>query len=69
MDFSIFDSFDMSVFTFFGEQIQNAAMNIVYIGDIELIIEQCIGVTSGMATRNVSCVTKYPRKAAANIFR
>ena len=29
MDFSIFDSFDMSVFTFFGEQIQNAAMNIV----------------------------------------
>ena len=29
MDFSIFDSFDMSVFTFFGEQIQNATMNIV----------------------------------------
>ena len=29
MDFSIFDSFDMSVFTFFGEQIQSAAMNIV----------------------------------------
>ena len=29
MDFSIFDSFDMSVFTFFGEQIQGAAMNIV----------------------------------------
>ena len=35
-----------------------AAMNIVYIGDIELIIEQCIGVTSGIATRKVSCVTK-----------
>ena len=29
MDFSIFDSFDMSVFTFFGEQIQGAVMNIV----------------------------------------
>lgn len=29
MDFSIFDSFDMSVFTFFGEQIQGAFMNIV----------------------------------------
>lgn len=29
MDFSIFDSFDMSVFTFFGEQIQSVAMNIV----------------------------------------
>lgn len=29
MDFSIFDSFDMSVFTFFGEQIHSATMNIV----------------------------------------
>ncbi len=29
MDFSIFDSFDMSVFAFFGEQIQSAVMNIV----------------------------------------
>ena len=29
MDFSIVDSFDMSVFTFFGEQIQGAVMNIV----------------------------------------
>ena len=29
MDFSIFDSFDMSVFTFFDEQIQSAFMNIV----------------------------------------
>ena len=28
MDFSIFDSFDMSVFAFFGEQIQSATMNI-----------------------------------------
>ncbi len=29
MDFSIFDSFDMSVFTFFGEYIHSVAMNIV----------------------------------------
>lgn len=29
MDFSIFDSFDMSVFTFFGEQIQDTVMNVV----------------------------------------
>lgn len=29
MDFSIFDSFDMSVFTFFGEQIQSSTMNVV----------------------------------------
>lgn len=29
MDFSIFDSFDFSVFAFFGEHIQSAAMNIV----------------------------------------
>ena len=29
MDFSIFDSFDMSVFAFFGEQIHSATMNIV----------------------------------------
>ena len=29
MDFSIFDSFDMSVFAFFGEQIQSTFMNIV----------------------------------------
>lgn len=29
MDFSIFDSFDMSVFTFFGEHIQSEVMNIV----------------------------------------
>lgn len=28
-DFSIFDSFDMSVFTFFGEYIQSSVMNIV----------------------------------------
>lgn len=43
MDFSIFDSFDMSVFTFFGEQIQNAAMNIVanfitFFGGSEFVI-------------------------------
>lgn len=29
MDFSIFDSFDMSVFAFFGEHIQSAFMNVV----------------------------------------
>lgn len=29
MDFSVFDSFDFSVFTFFGEHIQSAAMNVV----------------------------------------
>ena len=29
MDFSIFDSFDMSVFTFFGEYIHSAFMNVV----------------------------------------
>ena len=29
MDFSIFDSFDMSVFTFFGEHIQSAVMNVI----------------------------------------
>ena len=29
MDFSIFDSFDMSVFAFFGEQVQSTVMNIV----------------------------------------
>lgn len=29
MDFSVFDGFDMGVFTFFGEQIQSAAMNVV----------------------------------------
>ena len=28
-DFSIFDSFDMGVFTFFGEQIQSGFMNII----------------------------------------
>lgn len=43
MDFSIFDSFDMSVFTFFGEQIQSAAMNIVanfitFFGGSEFVI-------------------------------
>ena len=47
MDFSIFDSFDMSVFTFFGEQIQNAAMNIVanfitFFGGSEFVIPMAI---------------------------
>lgn len=47
MDFSIFDSFDMSVFTFFGEQIQNAAMNIVanfitFFGGSEFVIPMAV---------------------------
>ena len=47
MDFSIFDSFDMSVFTFFGEQIQNATMNIVaefitFFGGSEFVIPMAV---------------------------
>ena len=47
MDFSIFDSFDMSVFTFFGEQIQNATMNIVaefitFFGGSEFVMPMAI---------------------------
>ena len=47
MDFSIFDSFDMSVFTFFGEQIQGAAMNIVanfitFFGGSEFVMPMAI---------------------------
>ncbi len=47
MDFSIFDSFDMSVFTFFGEQIQGAAMNIVanfitFFGGSEFVIPMAV---------------------------
>ena len=47
MDFSIFDSFDMSVFTFFGEHIQSAAMNIVaeiitFFGDSEFVIPMAV---------------------------
>ena len=47
MDFSIFDSFDMSVFTFFGEQIQSAAMNIVanfitFFGGSEFVIPMAV---------------------------
>ena len=47
MDFSVFDSFDMSVFTFFGEQIQSAAMNIVanfitFFGGSEFVIPMAV---------------------------
>ena len=47
MDFSIFDSFDMSVFTFFGEHIQSAAMNIVaefitFFGGEEFVIPMAV---------------------------
>ncbi len=47
MDFSIFDSFDMSVFTFFGEHIQGAVMNIVanfitFFGGSEFVIPMAI---------------------------
>ena len=47
MDFSIFDSFDMSVFTFFGEQIQGAVMNIVanfitFFGCSEFVIPMAV---------------------------
>ncbi len=47
MDFSIFDSFDMSVFTFFGEQIQGAVMNVVanfitFFGGSEFVIPMAV---------------------------
>ncbi len=47
MDFSIFDSFDFSVFTFFGEHIQSAAMNIVaefitFFGGSEFVIPMAV---------------------------
>lgn len=47
MDFSIFDSFDMSVFTFFGEYIQSAFMNVVaeiitFFGGSEFVIPMAV---------------------------
>ena len=33
------------------------------------MMEQCIGVISGIALRKVSCVRKNPRKDAAKIFK
>lgn len=47
MDFSIFDSFDMSIFTFFGEQIQSAFMNIIaefitFFGGSEFVIPMAV---------------------------
>jgi len=50
-----------------GSFIATAAMNMVYIGDSELIMEQSIGDMSGMAMRKDSCVRKKPRKDARNI--
>ena len=45
-----------------------AAMNIVKIGEMELTIEQSIGVISGIAIKKVICVRKKPRTEAMNIF-
>lgn len=47
MDFSIFDSFDMSVFTFFGEHIQSAVMNVIaefitFFGDSAFVIPMAV---------------------------
>lgn len=47
MDFSIFDSFDMSVFTFFGEYIHSAFMNVVaefitFFGGSEFVIPMAV---------------------------
>ena len=47
MDFSIFNSFDMSVFTFFGEQIQNTFMNVIaefitFFGGSEFVIPMAV---------------------------
>ena len=47
MDFSIFDSFDMSVFTFFGEHIHAAFMNVVaeiitFFGGTEFVIPMAV---------------------------
>ena len=47
MDFSIFDSFDMSVFTFFGEQIHGAFMDYVaefvtFFGGSEFVIPMAV---------------------------
>ena len=46
----------------------HAAINIVYIGVNALMIEQVIGVTSGMALKNENCTRKKPTNEAANIF-
>ncbi len=59
-DFSIFDSFDMSVFTFFGEQIQSTFMNyvanfITFFGGSEFIIPMAV---AGL----VCCFFKKTRK-------
>ncbi len=47
MDFSIFDSFDMSVFTFFGEHIHSSFMNVVaeiitFFGGEEFVIPMAV---------------------------
>ena len=60
MDFSIFDSFDMSVFTFFGEHIQSAVMNIIasfitFFGGSEFVIPMAV---AGL----VLCFFKKTRK-------
>ncbi len=47
MDFSIFDGFDFSIFTVFGEQIQSAVMNVVaefitFFGGSEFVIPMAV---------------------------
>ncbi len=66
MDFSIFDSFDMGVFTFFGEQIQGAVMNIVaefitFFGGSEFIIPMAV---AGL----VCCFFKKTRKFGMSVL-
>lgn len=45
-----------------------AAMNIVYTGEREVIIEQSIGVMCDIASRKNICVRKNPKTDAAKIF-
>lgn len=66
MDFSIFDSFDMSVFTFFGEQIHSAVMTVVaefitFFGGSEFIIPMAV---IGL----ICCFFKKTRKFGMAVF-
>ncbi len=66
MDFSIFDSFDMSVFTFFGEQIHSTAMTavanfITFFGDSGFVIPMAV---VGL----ILCFFKKTRKFGMAIF-
>ena len=55
-------------FTVIGSLSTTAAISIVNIGDVVTMIEQSIGVISGIPMRKVICVRKKPRKDAAKIF-